>query len=356
MGFNGNRRRGVKKTRGRWTATVLGIIASGALAACQAASPRPATFADAVRERPDVTIVVTDSGLGGLSVVAELAARLPASGMARSARIVFVNALLDDAIGYNNLKNEADKLRVFDAALTAMERHYKPDLLLVACNTLSVFYDKTEHARTSGTPAVGIVGMGADLIARQFDEKPGATALVFATRGTIDSDAHRRLLVQKGYPSERIVPQPCHRLAGSIERGAGSDETVAYIQTFVSEAVSRLPSVPGPLIVSLNCTHYGYARSVWEETFSRLGYPGVTVIDPNPLMAELVLKEGGARRYPSTRVTVEVVSKVPIGEDVRKSLGSLLRQVSPSTADALAGYRHEPGLFSVTIDPSAIVN
>ena len=95
------------------------LLAAAALvlAGCQTAGKKPATFAEAARVRPDVTIVVTDSGLGGLSVVAELAARLPASGIARSARIVFVNALLDDAIGYNDLKHEADKLRVFDAAL-----------------------------------------------------------------------------------------------------------------------------------------------------------------------------------------------------------------------------------------------
>jgi glutamate racemase len=348
----------------RQRSTRCGALALAALAAlalalsltgCHTQTAPPRTFATAAREHADITIVVTDSGLGGLSVVAELAARLPASGIARSARIVFVNALLDDAIGYNDLKRESDKLRVFDAALSAMESRYHPDLILVACNTLSILYDGTRHARAARTPVVGIVGMGADLIARQLAEKPGSTAIIFATRTTIDSNAHRRLLVQKGFPSNHIVGQACHRLAGSIERGAGSDETAAYVRTFVAEAIQHLPKKPGPLVVSLNCTHYGYVRSLWEETFAGFGFPGVKVLDPNPLMADLVLKEGGPRRYPETSVTVEVVSKVPIGPNVHASLDTLLRTVSPLTADALARYQHDPSLFSVAIDPSAIV-
>jgi glutamate racemase len=342
--------------RGALAVAVLATLAlTPLLTGCHTHTAPPRTFATAARERADITIVVTDSGLGGLSVVAELATRLPASGIARSARIVFVNALLDDAIGYNDLKRESDKLRVFDAALSAMESRYHPDLILVACNTLSVLYDGTRHAKEARTPVVGIVGIGADLIARQLAEKSGSTAVIFATRTTIDSDAHRRLLVQKGFPSSHIVGQACHRLAGSIERGAGSDETKAYVRTFVAEAIQHLPKKPGPLVVSLNCTHYGYVRSLWEETFAAAGFPGVKVLDPNPLMADFVVKEGGPRRYPDTSVTVEVVSKVPIGPDVQASLGTLLRTVSPPTANALASYRLDPGLFSVMIDPSAIV-
>lgn len=348
----------------RLRSTRRGAVAAAALATlsltplltgCHTPTAPPRTLATVARERADMTIVVTDSGLGGLSVVAELAARLPTSGIARSARIVFVNALLDDAIGYNDLKRDSDKLRVFDAALDSMESRYHPDLILVACNTLSVLYDGTRHAKVARTPVVGIVGLGADLIARQIAEKPGSTAVIFATRTTIESNAHRRLLVQKGFPSDHIVGQACHRLAGSIERGARSDETATYVRTFVAEAIQHLPKKPGPLVVSLNCTHYGYVRSLWEEAFATAGFPGVKVLDPNPLMADLVVKEGGSRRYPETSVTVEVVSKVPIGPDVQTSLGTLLRTVSPLTADALVSYRHDPGLFSVAIDPSAVV-
>jgi len=68
------------------------LLAALVLGGCSTRTDRPATFADVARQRSDVTILVTDSGLGGLSVAADLAARLPASGIVRSARIVFVNA------------------------------------------------------------------------------------------------------------------------------------------------------------------------------------------------------------------------------------------------------------------------
>lgn len=340
------RKSGTLRLLGAFVAVLAGFPASAA---------GPATFTKAVRERPGVTIVVTDSGLGGLSVVADLATRLPASGIAKSARIVFVNALLDDAIGYNDLKLEKDKLRVFDAALGAMEGRYHPDLILIACNTLSVLYDRTEHAKARGTETVSIVGMGADLIDRTLREKPGGTALIFGTKTTIESGAYPRLLEEKGLPAGRIVGEACPRLVGSIERGTASDETAAYIRTFVKDAVGKLPASPDPVVASLNCTHFGYAMDLWKKTFAGLGYPGVTILNPNPLMTDLVLKEGAPKRYPSTAVTVEVVSKVKIGSDVQASLGKLLRTVSPATADSLTNYTYDPALFDVKIDPSAVI-
>ena len=332
------------------------LLAAFALAANGARAEKPAAFADVTRKKPDVTIVVTDSGLGGLSVAADLAARLPGSGIVRSARIVFVNAEPDVGLGYNDMKREADKARVFDGALAAMETRYKPDLILIACNTLSVVYPGTEHAKKGGTQTVEIVGLGADLIAKELEGKRGATTLIFATKTTIESGAHRRLLVGKGVPAEHVVGEACPRLAGAIERGAASDETVAYVKKFVAEALEKRPDKAGPIVVSLNCTHFGYVRPLWEQAFMAAGYPGVKVLDPNPLMTDLVLHEGGAKRHPRTAVTVEVVSKVPIDEATRTNLGALLWAVSPKTADALAAYRHEPALFPAEVDPSAVVH
>jgi glutamate racemase len=331
---------------------ILLALLSTASAALRA--EKPPDFAEVARTKADVTIVVTDSGLGGLSVAADLAARLPASGIVRSARIVFVNAEPDTAFGYNDMKNDADKVRIFDGALTAMEARWKPDLILIACNTLSVVWPRTEHAKKGGTETVEIVGLGADLIRKELAARPDATALLFATKTTIESGAHRKLLVEKGVPADHVVGEACPRLAGAIERGTGSEETVGYVKKFVAEALEKRPVKAGPLVVSLNCTHFGYVRPLWEQAFAGAGFPGVKVLDPNPLMTDLVLREGGAKRHPDTKVAVEVVSKVPIDEATRANLGSLLRATSPQTADALGKYLHEPGLFPAKVDPSAI--
>ena len=333
----------------------VALATSAVVLAGTNASESRASFAAVAAQKPDVTIVVTDSGLGGMSVAADLAARLPASGIVRSARIVFVNAEPDAKWGYNDLKSDADKVRVFDGALTAMEERYRPDLVLIACNTLSVVWPRTAHAKAGGTETVEIVGLGADLIRKELAAKPDATALIFATKTTIESGAHKELLVEKGVPAGQVVGEACPKLAGSIERGAASEETVAYVKTFVAEALARRAARAGPVVASLNCTHFPYVKPLWEQAFATAGYPGVKVLDPDPLMTELVLREGGEKRYPRTRVTVEAVSRVPVDAATRKNLGALLRPVSPETADALEHIRLEPALFPVEVDPAAIV-
>jgi glutamate racemase len=344
---------GIRKTFRPVTAALL---LAALFLAPEASAEKSADFAQIARTKPDVTIVVTDSGLGGLSVAADLAARLPASGIVRSARIVFVNAEPDVGLGYNDMALEADRVRIFEGALTAMEARFKPDLILIACNTLSVVYPRTQHAKRGETETVEIVGLGADLIAREIAGKPDTTALVFATKTTIESGAHRNLLVGKGIPAGRVVGEACPKLAGAIERGASSEETAAYVKRFVAEALEKRSDRAGPLVASLNCTHYPYVKPLWEQAFAAAGHPGVKVLDPNPLMTDLVLREGGAKRYPQTFVIVEAVSKVPIDEATRRNLGALLRTVSPQTADALAAYRHEPDLFPAKVDSAAVVH
>ena len=333
---------------------LVALLSTGIVLLAAADAPRPESFASAAASKPDVTIVVTDSGLGGLSVAADLAARLPKSGIVRSARIVFVNAEPDAKWGYNDLKNDADKVRIFDGFLSAMEKRYRPDLVLIACNTLSTVWPRTAHAKAGGVETVEIVGLGADLIRKELAAKPEATALVFATKTTIESGAHKGLLVTSGVAPDRVVGESCPKLAGAIERGVESPETAGYVKSFVEEALAKRERKDGPLVVSLNCTHYPYVKPLWERTFAAEGYPGVTILDPNPLMTDVVLAEGGSKRFPRTKVTVEAVSRIPIDEATRKNLGALLRATSPETADALEHIHHDPSLFPVRVDPAAI--
>jgi glutamate racemase len=332
-----------------------GLLAALLLLAPESRAGDVRAFADVARTKADVTIVVTDSGLGGLSVAADLAGRLPASGIVKSARIVFVNAEPDAKWGFNDLRNDADKVRIFDGALSAMEARYRPDLILIACNTLSVVWPRTAHAKAGGVETVEIVSLGAGLIERELAAKPGATALVFATKTTIESGAHKRLLVDAGVAPDHVVGEACPKLAGAIERGASSNETVAYVKKFVADALDKRATRDGPLVVSLNCTHFPYVKPLWEQAFATAGYPGVKVLDPNPLMTDLVLREGGEKRFPKTSVTVEAVSKVPVDAGTRANLAALLGKTSPETADALRHIREDPALFLAAVDAGGVI-
>ncbi len=330
---------------------LFALVAALAVISCgRPAGNREAQIEKVLSQKRDVTILVTDSGLGGLSVAADVAARLPQSGVFRRARIVFYNALFDN-LGYNGLASEAEKDRIFDAVLRAMDKRYHPDILLIACNTLSVVYDRTPFARKAPFPAIGIVETGVDLIARQFEKTPGTTAILFGTKTTIESEAHKKALVARGFPPERIIGQACHKLAGAIERGTASEETIGYIRQFVNEALAKAAS--GPLFASFNCTHYGYARQAFADAFAAAGRPGIELLDPNPLMADFIFVPPYLHRYPRTEVIVEVVSKLQITDQERAAIGPLLETVSPAVAEAFRSYTFNPRLFEVEFERPA---
>lgn len=309
---------------------------------------------DFFTEHKNVTLLVTDSGLGGLSVAADVAARLSESGVFENARIVFFNSLFHNRSGYNSLKSEEEKARIFNIALKAMKKKYHPDLLLIACNTLSVLYDNTPFSNKANFPVIGIVATGVDLIAKQLDQNPDATALIFATKTTIGSNAHKNLLVSRGYPERQIVGQACHKLAGSIERGYDSEETIGYIKQYVTEALEKIYNPDAKIFASLNCTHYGYSMQQFKDVFAAVGYPEIEIIDPNPQMADFLFKPPYIHRYAKTNVTVEVVSKTKISEQEIKSLAKLLQQVSPATATAYENYQYNPDLFDAKFDSTTI--
>ncbi|NOZ62495.1 MAG: hypothetical protein GXO74_12540 [Calditrichaeota bacterium] len=295
-------------------------------------------------KKQDITILVTDSGLGGLSVAADVATRLQESGVFRSAKIVFFNALFHNKSGYNSLDSEAEKVRIFNIALNAMKKKYQPDLLLIACNTLSVLYDKTDFSKKVDFPVIGIVRTGVDLIDDYFKIHPDYSVLIFATKTTIGAESHKKMLIERGYAPGKIIGQACHRLAGAIERGTDSEETKGYVFNYVNEALQKIkPNTP--IFASLNCTHYGYAIDVFKAAFDSAGYENVDIIDPNPRMADFLFQEPYLHRFDKTKVSVEVVSRVKISQKKKNSLDGLLRAVSPMTADALQNYQFDLNLF-----------
>ncbi len=340
----------MKRTSLTAYAALVSLTLTSIAACIRTGGTREQMIEKVLAQKKDVTILVTDSGLGGLSVAADIAARLPESGVFRRARIVFYNALFHSS-GYNGLASEAEKDRIFDEVLRAMEKRYRPDILLIACNTLSVVYDRTAFARKARFPVVGIVETGVDLVAGQFAKTPGATAVLFGTKTTIENEAHKKALVALGVPPERIVGQACHRLAGAIERGVATEETVGYIRQFVGEALAKAGPVEGPLFAAFVCTHYGYARQQFAEAFAAAGQPGIVLLDPNPLMGDILFAPAHLRRFPRTEVAVEVVSKLEITEQERAAIGPLLEAVSPAVAAAFRSYTFDPKLFEVSFEP-----
>ncbi|MBT4713599.1 MAG: hypothetical protein HOB84_02360, partial [Candidatus Marinimicrobia bacterium] len=58
--------------------------------------------------------MITDSGLGGLSVCAGLEKALSLNDKGRGIELLYVNATPDDRIGYNSLNTQQERIDLFD--------------------------------------------------------------------------------------------------------------------------------------------------------------------------------------------------------------------------------------------------
>lgn len=292
-----------------------------------------------------LTVVVTDSGLGGLSVVADAARKLAEQAACRQVDLIFYNALFTGEGGYNSLPDRDDKIRVFDRALRDMQGRFAPDVILVACNTLSVLAPETEFVAAGKTPVIGIVDAGVDLIARPLEADPGAWAIIFATETTAQEGTHAAALGRRGIGPDRLIVQQCPELASYIEKEYDGPETQLLVDAYVGEALARSGARPGPLYVSLNCTHYGYALEAWRNAFLARGVAVAGFLNPNRTMADILLRPDRGDTAVRVDVRVRVVSMVEIPEGTRASLGGLLERESPATARALREYELVPDLF-----------
>jgi glutamate racemase len=228
-----------------------------------------ASYNPAVMPSPVPTILVFDSGLGGLTVFSEVLRARP------DARFVYVGD--DAAFPYGRLSEEALIARV----LSVMERLiglYDPQLVVVACNTASTVVLPPLRERFS-VPFVGTVPA----------IKPAALATrtgyvtVLATPGTVARD-YTRDLVETYASGCKVNLVGSRRLAGFAEAelaGApvSDEELLAELgPCFVEGEGGRTD------VVALGCTHY----PLLLPRFQKLAPWPVAWIDPAPAIARRV--------------------------------------------------------------------
>jgi glutamate racemase len=296
-------------------------------------------------QKGSVTIAATDSGLGGLAVMAEAARRMKETGVFKKVDFVFFNALFSLAGGYNSLKTREEKILVFNSALESLEKNFHPDLILIGCNTLSILYKETVFSQRTKIPVVGIVEAGVELISRSLREKPGSAVIIFATPTTISEETHKKRLLEQGFAASRIIVQSCPELENYIEKDHAGDETEMLISACVDEALQKTAVPRPPLFVSLNCTHFGYSLPLWEKAFHEAGVKPLGLLNPNSRMINFLFRPDHLKRYERTEISARVVSMVEISREKIQSLGTWLQAVSPETAAALSHYEYNASLF-----------
>lgn len=304
------------------------------------------------RENP-LRIVITDSGLGGLSICAELEKSLRTAAADRPIELIYMNAWPDPGWGYNDLPDPASRARVLDKALARMAE-YRPGLIVIACNTLSVLYEMTEFSREPPVPVRGIIGEGVGLFEEALLRDPAGGLVLFGTRTTIESGEHIRRLIARGIAPRRLAGAACHRLAAVIDEDPDAPAVEGMIEKCIPD---KLPETGpgGTLYAGLACTHYAYVRDVFHSTLARRNGRKVEILDPNVRLVRSLTSEITADDTPRTGaraavgtgpgISVEVVSKIELGENKRRAIAGKIEPVSPLAARALLAYTWIPDLF-----------
>jgi glutamate racemase len=299
----------------------------------------------ALPDQDRLSLLLTDSGLGGLSICADLVNRLSGQGNFSEVRLTYFNAWPEQARGYNRLPDMAERIRVFDRALGSMDG-FGPDAMVIACNTLSVLYPQTPSSRTRTVPVVEIVGAGVDLMHQHLRAQPQSRVLILGTVTTIESDVHRRQLVARGIAEQRIATQPCHGVAGEIENDPMGQTVRSLVERYCAEAVSRLPDREAPLLAALCCTHFPYSRSLFQSALQAHHRGPVVVLDPNRALVDGLLGGQPPRARPGPSLDLQVVSRIAWSDRKVEAISRALEPVSPLVARALRQYRHDPSLFT----------
>jgi len=298
-------------------------------------------------KKKDIRIVITDSGLGGVSVLADLEKRLKLQTIYKTTELIFFNSLFGTGYGYNSMNSMEEKANVFNKALESMVENYNPDLILIACNTLSIVFPFTKFYETSKIPVVGIVNSGVEKIVESLKEKNNSSILIFGTPTTIESNTHKLMLIEKGIDEEKIITQPCKLLETEIQHDPNSKNVKDMIQKFSEETKEKVLNKEQEIVAALCCTHYGYSVNLFQKTLNEVFGKPVKIINPNSSMINFLFQKKDYKKKMLTNINIKIVSQVEITHDERTALKNILEKEAPLVSEALDNYDFEQNLFQI---------
>ncbi len=341
----------------RWSPLAVVILAWICLPV-SVAFVTPAAAQEGLRSlarKDTLRLLLTDSGLGGLSVAAQMDSIARRTRAYRHLDVVFCNALPESDYGYNHMTTDAERSEVFRDALEGMVRSYAPDAVFIACNTLSVVYRKEPADIPAWIPVVDIVTLGTERLAAASVEHPDAVMVLLGTPTTIAAGDHKNDLVGRGVPEDRIVVQECGELASEIQLDARSDMVDTMIGLYAGEALSKVSPDARGIIAGLVCTHYGYRSASFAGALSGTGSRQVMMVDPNDAMSSMMFRLAQGRSFDSATVRVRVISRAELTAGEIRSIAGLVRPTSPATAAALEQYERRMDLFQFKRRPEGAI-
>jgi glutamate racemase len=285
---------------------------------------------------------ITDSGVGGLSVCAEVEVRLRRSPIREDIEILYLNAAIEDDYSYNSMPDRNTKLQAFDRFLDSVREKYQPDLLFIACNTLSVLYQDSYFDHHRHIPIEGIVLSGIREMLAVYDNESDVSFIVFATPTTIEEGVYGNALREHGVPARQIIEQACPGLPDAISNDGSGLLAGELLRKFVPAALEQFDTPPQNVVAFLGCTHYGYQATQFKRVL-QAHVPGARVLNPNQGAVDTILsrlKTGPGHGD----LMVEFITRYAIPDVAISSLSAYIGLQAPATLSALKGFTLLPEL------------
>jgi glutamate racemase len=201
-------------------------------------------------------IGVFDSGVGGLTVVAEISKQLP------NEEVVYFG---DTARAPYGSRHE-DTITFFSKQIVRFLQTQNVKVIVVACNTATI--TSLEHIKKEfGSHILGVVEPGVISALETTKSKIG----IIGTQATIKSKAYEKIIRNKRQDIE-IFTKACPLLVQLIEEGLIDNEIADmtckhYVEPLIKNGIDTL---------FLACTHFPiHKKSILKATNEK-----VTIIDP----------------------------------------------------------------------------
>ncbi|MGE5280176.1 MAG: glutamate racemase [Deltaproteobacteria bacterium] len=245
-------------------------------------------------------IGVFDSGIGGLTVVKEIARLLPRE------RIVYFG---DTArVPYGVKSKETIVKFSIENTLFLLQKDVK--MIVVACNTSSSLA-LPEIRRHFKVPMMGVIGPGAKEAV--YATKSGRVGVI-GTRATVNSGAYEAE-IRRLDPSVKVFAEACPMFVPIVEEGWVGDPVAGKVaERYLAPMKARQIDT-----LILGCTHYPLLKPL----IHRIMGPGVRLIDSAQQVAaevrQVLVQEGIlCRRNGRTRHEYYVSDEVAIFANVAK--------------------------------------
>lgn len=226
-------------------------------------------------------IAVFDSGVGGLTVLGDVHARLPGLDL---------RFLGDTARLPYGTKSAETVIRYALQASAALLDNFAADALVVACNTVSSCALGPLQARFD-LPVLGVI-------------EPGALAAVQATRsGVIGVIGTERTVASRAYPeaiarldtAAEVLSLATPLLVALAEEGwFGNAAARAALHAYLQPWLAAQPRAQELDTLVLGCTHYPVFKPLLAEVLAELLGHEVRLVDSAEAIADDL-----ARRFPS---------------------------------------------------------